>query len=114
MSEGPSDPDLLDLDDVPNTGSIRMASDLGPQIAILIEAVRGLLRWAKRQATAKRELRAWALGAIFTVIGAAVTIIWQAAVLTAAVESMERRLVQIESRQWGDFDTISHATEGEP
>lgn len=100
--EPPSDPDFdLDYSDLPPTSSV--AFDLQP----IHRAVRGLIRWAKRQSASRRELRAWALGALLTVIGAAASFIWQASAVNSAVDALRddiadlRQYVQrVDERQW--------------
>jgi hypothetical protein len=103
MSEGPSDPDLLDLDDLPDTGTAMSPPDMHG----LVKGVRGLGRWAVRQHAERKWLRstafsilaavvAGALGMIGTVVGAALYI----GSRLERVESLGHRVEVLEERAW--------------
>lgn len=117
MSEGPSDPDLLDLDDIPTTGSIRMAADVQPQVAVLTEAIRGLIRWAKRVQKERHELKGllWrgiiaivlgALGMMTTVAGFGVYL----GIRLERMGELERKVARLENNVYG-VDGVSTASE---
>jgi hypothetical protein len=129
-NEGPSDPDLLDLDDLPDTASIGQPAAAGR----LRDAIAGLLRWARRTASERRSERAQVRGVIIAVLsgsGAVVvalaTAIWYGATLAAEsrtearalredVSELRAAIERVEERQWsgGDrwrrTDTTTHAS----
>lgn len=130
MSEGPSDPDLLDLDDLPDTETV----GTGP-LSGMRTAIRGLGRWAVKTAKARGEERkeltaereyirglatkvivavvTGALGMMGTVIGGA----FYVGVRLERFETMGRRLDRLEERAWTGtttrthVDTTTHASE---
>ncbi len=117
MSEGPSDPDLLDLSDLPNTGSIAAATDLGPQVRIIGRGVEGLLRWAKRVQKERHELKGllWrgiiaivlgALGMMTTVAGFGVYL----GIRLERMGELERKVARLESNVYG-VDAVATASE---
>lgn len=127
MSEGPSDPDLLDLDDLPDTASIGAADPLTARIA---KAVGGLGRWARRQASAARLVRQLVLAVIggsgVVVVAIAGAIATYSAgraeeraereALRADVSELRAAIERVEERQWTDgdrwrrTDTATHAS----
>lgn len=106
MSEEHSDPDLLDLDDVPDTATLgALASD--PAIVGLTKGVRGLARWAKRAHADRREMRAmarWVVAAVLSgAFGMVLTIVSAAMYLGARMERIEalgERVAMLEERAW--------------
>lgn len=118
MSEGPSDPDLLDLDDLPDTGSIGEPH----AVARLFDAVRSLGRWAKRTSSERKSERAQVRGVIVAVLGgsgavvvALATAIWYGATLAAEsrtearalredVAELRAAIERVEERQWTGGD----------
>ena len=115
MSEEHSDPDLLDLSDVPNT-----ATGMGVgEIAGLVKGVRGLGRWAKRQHAERKELRSlalWVIGAVVSgAFGMVCTIVGASVYLGARMERIEAlagRVERLEERQWDGH--TSHASTRRP
>jgi len=87
-------------------------SDLPATCASPDPAVRALLRWARRQHASRRELRAWALGALLTLLGAAGSVVWGASALNTEVASVREDVAdvraaieRIEERQWSGVRT---------
>ena len=109
-----SDPDLLDLDDVPDTATLGgLAAD--PAIVGLTKGLRGLGRWAKRAHADRKELRAmtrWVVAAIVSgAFGMVCTIVASAMYLGARMERIEAlagRVERLEERQWDGH--ASHAS----
>lgn len=134
MSEGPSDPDLLDLEGLPDTASVAGVRD-GGMTARIVEAVKSLARWATRQHLAQkrateeaeetertrkaemRELRLWLLGILGTVLVSVAGAIWQARGFYDEVRAIREDLAEHESehasdeRRWHRVDVSTHATE---
>ena len=133
-----ADPDLLDLDDLPDTSRIGVAD---PLFARALKALHGLSRWAKRvtnerndEAEARQkesaETKAAIRGVGRSVIGGSGAVIvglvsagWYAATLVAEVRAESRALrddvaelrtaiERVEERQWtGRRDATTHASE---
>lgn len=117
MSEGPSDPDLLNLDDLPDTGTVET-----PTMARMLDAVRALARWQRRQHGERKADRAQVatvtrsvLAGSGTVVVALATALWYAATLVAEVRAETRALREdvtevrdaierVEERQWTGGD----------
>ena len=103
MSDEHSDPDLLDLSDVPDT-----ATGMGVgEIAGLVKGVRGLGRWAKRQHEDRKALRSmaqWVIAAVLSgAVGMVATIVGASMYLGARMERIEalaERVATLEARQW--------------
>ena len=103
MTDDHSDPDLLDLSDVPDTASGMQPSD----VAGLVKGVRGLGRWAKRQHSASKELRSlaqWVVAAVLSgALGMVCTIVGASMYLGARMERIEAladRVATLEARVW--------------
>lgn len=132
MSEGPSDPDLLDLDDLPDTAGVA-GTDSTAVITRLARAVAGLGRWARRQASAARLVRQLVLavvggsGVVVVAIGGAIATYSsgraeeraEREALRSDVAELRAAIDRVEERQWGGgdrwrrTDTDTHASEVE-
>ncbi len=107
MSDAHSDPDLLDLDDLPDTATLgHLASD--PMIAGMAKGIRGLGRWAKRQHSYHKDLRAlavWVVGSVLVgAFGMVTTVVGSAVYIGARMERVEAlgaRVAILEERAWG-------------
>lgn len=131
MSEGPSDPDLLDLDDLPDTGTFVDGSHDPGGMYRLLGGVKALGRWATRTAKARKDEqdaakleRDYIRGLAFKIIGTVVagalgmigTVVAAAIYIGSRLERFESygpRLSRLESAILG-VDETTHATEGEP
>lgn len=119
-----SDPDLLDLDDLPDTA--RVGND--PLLAAvaysrLREVIAGLGRWAKRQQKERAELKSLARSLVLAVAAGAIGVM--TSMLGAALyvggrmerfEALGERVQRLEARAdrgWHRVDSTTHATEGE-
>lgn len=108
MSEGPSDPDLLDLGDIP-TGTFRTTTPDPVHLEQLSEVVRGLGRWARRQAKWQSLVRGLLATSLLSIGGG---IWWGASTLTELqAESRANRediaeiraaIERIDERQWAE------------
>jgi hypothetical protein len=102
-----SDPDLLDLDDLPDTATLS-AHAADPAIAGISKGVRALGRWAKRQHAYHKDLRAlavWVVGSVLVGAFGMVTTVVGAAVYVGArmerVEALGARVANLEARTYG-------------
>jgi hypothetical protein len=116
MSEGPSDPDLLDLGDIPDTGTGMALPDMGG----LVRGTNALKRLALRHHAERRLFRTLAWSLLVAVVGGAAgmvgTTLWAAFYVGGRMERFEahgRRISQLEVAIFGT-DESTHATEGEP
>jgi hypothetical protein len=108
MTEDHSDPDLLDLSDIPETGTGMAPADM----AGLVKGVRGLGRWAKRAHSDRKELRQMARWVVASVVsgafGMVCTIVGASLYLGARMERIEAladRVERLEARQWDTTHT---------
>ena len=115
MSDGHSDPDLLSLEDIPDTGTGMALPDLGR----LVRGVQGLKRLAIRHHSERKWLRTTAMTILGTVVVGAVgmigTVIGAALYVGARLERYEtngRRIDRLERAMLG-VDEVTAATEGD-
>lgn len=132
MSEGPSDPDLLDLDDLPDTARVGVSD---PLFARALKALHGLSRWAKRQHAERkseaeeatkaadtrraemRELRLWFAGLALSALTSAAGLLWQVRGVVDEVHQLRDDMAEHTEeharteRAWHRVDTSTHATE---
>lgn len=105
-TDGHSDPDLLDLDDVPDTATL-IAAAADPSTHDLAKGLRALGRWAKKQHAYHKDLRAlavWVVGSVLVGAFGMVTTVIGAAVYVGArmerVEALGARVALLEERTW--------------
>lgn len=113
-TDGHSDPDLLDLDALPDTATGMRPAD----VAGLIKGVHGLSRWAKRVHKERKDaaqdaedmrreiwrLGLWILGAVVSgviaMVGATATAALYVGARMERVEALGARVATLEERAW--------------
>lgn len=105
-TDGHSDPDLLDLDGLPDTATL-IAAEADPTVHNLAKGLRALGRWAKKQHEYHKDLRAlavWVAGSVLVGAFGMVTTVIGAAVYVGArmerVEALGERVALLEERTW--------------
>lgn len=106
MSDDHPDPDLLELDDVPDTAAL-IAASADPTTHDLAKGLRALGKWAKRQHAYHQDLRSlavWVVGSVLVGALGMVTTVVGAAVYVGArmerVEALGARVAMLEERSW--------------